>query len=143
MEKLKLKSSGITHTSNLFHVHFRDLKILLNLRQGQTESMDYFYKSFYSSLTTCKLIRCDTTSFPGLEKHTAYIKYDGQNMAIMCLIKTYYPLRFFHFCNELKIGTILGDSTNMYPKTISKAYDVLESIRHQKIARIFLVTTLT
>ena len=42
MEKLNLNSSGITHTSNPFHEVFLALKGLFNLRQGQTEFIDYF-----------------------------------------------------------------------------------------------------
>ena len=43
----------------------------------------------------------------------------------MCLIKTYESQRFSHIWNELENGTILGESTNIHPKNISKAYNVL------------------
>ena len=42
-----------------------------------------------------------------------------------CLIEKSDPQRFFHIWNELEKGTILGESTNMYPENIAKAYDVL------------------
>ena len=53
MQKLKLNSLGITHTSNPFHAAFHALNRVFNLRQGQTDSMDYFYKRFDSTLATC------------------------------------------------------------------------------------------
>ena len=43
MDKLKLNSSVIGHTSNPFHVDFHALKGFFDLSQGQTESVDYFY----------------------------------------------------------------------------------------------------
>ena len=46
-------------------------------------------------------------------------------MDAICLINTADPQRFYNFWNELKNGTILGESTDMYPKTISKTYGVL------------------
>ena len=42
-----------------------------------------------------------------------------------CLIKTTYPQLFSNICNELENCTILGYSTNMYQKTIVKAYEVI------------------
>ena len=42
-----------------------------------------------------------------------------------CLIKTTDPQLFSNLCNDLENGTILGYSTNMYHKTIVKAYDVI------------------
>ena len=41
MEKLKLNSIGIAHTSNPFHADFHALKGVFILTQYQTESMDY------------------------------------------------------------------------------------------------------
>ena len=52
MEKLGLNSSGIALASNPFNVAFNALKGVFNLRQDQTKSKDYFYKSFDSSLDT-------------------------------------------------------------------------------------------
>ena len=55
-------------------------------------------------------------------------------MADMCLIKTYESQRFSHIWNELENGTILGESTNIHPKTISKAYNVL--CKYNKTSKI-------
>ena len=108
MEKINLNLSGITYTSNPFHTDFHALKFVFNLRQGQTESMDYFYKLFGYSLYTFKFTGCYATSFPGLEKHTDDIKYSGQLMDSICLIKTDNSQRLPHHLNELENGTILG-----------------------------------
>ena len=87
--------------------------------------MDYFYKHFYSSLATCKFTVYKATSFPVLDKHADDIKYSGQRMADMCLIETSDPQQFSHIWNGLLNGNILEESNDMYPKTISKAYDVI------------------
>ena len=52
MEKLRLNSSGIPHTSNPLHAGFHAPKEMFNLHQGKTDSMDSLYKRFYSSLAT-------------------------------------------------------------------------------------------
>ena len=64
------------------------------------ESMDYFYKQFYSELVTCKFTICNATIFLGLEKHANNIKYSRKHMAAMCIIKTYFPQRFSYLWNE-------------------------------------------
>ena len=46
-------------------------------------------------------------------------------MADMCLIEKSDPQRFYHLWNELGNGTIIGESTNIYPNTIAKVYDVI------------------
>ena len=43
----------------------------------------------------------------------------------MCLNETYNPQRFSLLWDELLNEIILGESTNMYSKTISKTYDVI------------------
>ena len=65
----KLNPSGITHTSNTPHADLHALKGVFNLRHCEMEFMDYFYKSFDSTLAPCKLAGCDATSFTGLDKH--------------------------------------------------------------------------
>ena len=67
----------------------------------------------------------DATIFTGLEKHTNNNKEDRKRMDAMCLIKTADPQQFYHLWNELENGAILGDSTDMHPNTIAKAYGVL------------------
>ena len=87
--------------------------------------MKYFYKLFDSSLATCKLTGYDATSFPGLEKLADYTKDPRQRMDTMCLIKTADSKGFSCIWNELENGTILEDFTNMYHKTIAKAYGMM------------------
>ena len=87
--------------------------------------MEYFYKRFDYSLATCKLMVCDETIFTGLEKHGNYAKDAWKHMAVMCLIETYIPQLFYHLCNDSDNGIIFGKYTYIYPKNISKAYDVL------------------
>ena len=94
MDKLKFNSSVIKHTSNPFHVALHSLKGVFNLRQFHMQSVDSFYKHFYSSVATCKLMGCDATSFTGLEKHDDDTKDSSQHMDAVCLIKTYEPQRF-------------------------------------------------
>ena len=108
MEKLKLNSSGITHTSNPFHAELHSLNGVFNLRQGHMESMDYFYKRFDSFLTICKFTGCDETSFPCLDKHSGGIKDSGKHMDAMCIIESTQPQLFSHIWNGLENGTILG-----------------------------------
>ena len=74
---------------------------------------------FDSSPSTCKLTGCDDTSFPGSEKHNGDAKDSGKHMADIFLVETDGPQLFSHLCNELENGTILGESTDMYPETIS------------------------
>ena len=71
------------------------------------------------------LTGCDATNFPGLEKRTDNTKDAGKWMAVMCLIKKGDPQQFSHIWNELLNGIILVESTDMYPKTIAKAYGVI------------------
>ena len=59
------------------------------------------------------------------KKYVDYTKDSRQHMDDMCLIKIAVPQRFSHIWNELENGTILGESTNMYRKTIAKAYGVI------------------
>ena len=94
MEKLKLNSSGIAHTSNPFNADFCALKGVFNLRQVQTESMDSLYKRFDCTLSTCKLAGCNAISFPGLEKNADHIKDAGQRMNPICIIKIADPQLF-------------------------------------------------
>ena len=101
MKKLKLNSSGISHTSNPFHAALHALKEVFNLRQVQTESMDYFYKRSDYYLATWMLTGCNATNFPGLEKHTDSTKDAGKCMAVMYLIEKGDPQRLSHISNEL------------------------------------------
>ena len=63
--------------------------------------------------------------FLDLDKHADDIKDSGQHLAAMCLIETADSQFLSYLWNGLKNCTILVDSTNMYPKTVSKAYDAL------------------
>ena len=63
--------------------------------------MNYFYKLFYSALTTCKLTGWYATSFKGLEQNEDGIKDYGQHMDEMYLIKTSDPQLFYHLWNDL------------------------------------------
>ena len=60
------------------------------------ESMDYFHKSFDSSLAICRLMGCNATIFPGLEKQAENIKDAGKCIAAMCLIKKSDTQRLCH-----------------------------------------------
>ena len=125
MDKLKLNSSGIVHTSNPFRAAFHTLKGVFNLQQYHTGSMYSFYKNFDSVLVTCKLIGCDATSLLGLEKHTDYSQDSRQRMSTICLIEIDDSQRFSQLFNWLDNGTILRESTYIYPKNISEAYDII------------------
>ena len=63
--------------------------------------------------------------FLDLGKHTDDINESRERMAAMCIIKKADPQRFSHTYNELENGTILGESNNIYPKTIAKDYAML------------------
>ena len=87
--------------------------------------MKYLQKHFDYALPTNKLIGCDATSFTGLEKYADDIKNYGQHMADMYLIKKDDSQIFSQLWNELENYNIFGEYTNMYPKTIDKAYAVI------------------
>ena len=76
--------------------------------------MDSLYKRFDSTLATCKLMGCDETSFPDLEKHDDDTKGYGHCMDARCLIKTSDPQRFSHIWNESEKGTIIGEYLFIY-----------------------------
>ena len=87
--------------------------------------MDYFYKCFDSALANVNIMSCDTTIFPVLEKYADDIKDYRQHMDVVCLIKKADPQQLSHLWNKLENGTILGDSTNIYSNTLSKACDLI------------------
>ena len=105
--------------------------------------MYYFYKRLYSALSTFKLTGCNATSFPGLEKHADDIKDYGKRMDAMCFIKIDDPQRLSQLWNYIYNGTILQESTDMYLKTISKAFYVLCKYKTPDISSVFLVTAAT
>ena len=81
--------------------------------------------------------------FPGLEKDADDAKDSGKHMADMCLIKTADPQRFSHIFNNLENGTILGKSTDMYPRILLRHMMFFASKRDQKLAHVFTVTAST
>ena len=80
---------------------FTHYKGCVYLHQCQTDSMDYFYRRFDYFVATCKLTGYNANSFTGWYKHTDDIKYDGQHMSVICLIKTSDQKQFYHIYNEL------------------------------------------
>ena len=87
--------------------------------------MDYFYKRFDYLIDTCKLMGFDVTILTSLNKHSDDTKYAGKWMDAMCIIETADAQHLYNICNELENGKVLGESTDMYPDTIAKAYDVI------------------
>ena len=130
LEHAKISLSGITQNCNKRHVFFNCLRRLLNLTQGENESIDSFLKRFNSTVQTVRLVGgshvfCspDILGSKIEDATTTEIAKEEDAILSMIFLSRSDQTRFGDLLTHLETGATLG--RDEYPITLTSTFALL------------------